>query len=95
MIYEKRLRSLPALRRELERLDGDAGVRLVGRFEGRRCLAFITRFGSTYTVLVYSAKGTTNPSPGAKVASKESDDVKELVRYLEPIAGAKVDAYSY
>ena len=94
LIYEKRIGSLSALKRELETIDGDAGVRVEGRFEGERCLAFVTRFTTKYTVVV-CAKPARGKSLGQRIATREFTDLKSTVSYLASIAAPKVEAYAY
>ena len=94
MIYEKHIQSNSALRRELVRLDGDAGVRVVGKFRGKNCYAFVTRFGTVYTVLVYSVQGQKR-APGRRLLSKEFSGAEEALSFLSRVSGPKVDAYAY
>ena len=95
MIYEKRLWSLPELRKQLAVLDGDAGVRLVCAYEGKKGLAFVTRFHEKYTLLVYRAEGRPSPVPRTLLASKQFEGVAKLLDFLETIIGPKVEAYAY
>jgi hypothetical protein len=95
LVYEKRLRSLSAMRRELESLDGDAGVRVAGRYGGVGCLAFVTRFGRTYTVLVCSARDGRGLAPREKLETREFTDLEKVMAMLKSISGPKVDAYAY
>jgi hypothetical protein len=83
------------VRRELESLDGDAGVRVAGRYGGVGCLAFVTRFGRAYTIMVYSAKGGRGGVSGEKPETKEFTDLEEVVALLKSISGPRVDAYAY
>jgi hypothetical protein len=95
LFYEKHLVSLPALTRELGLLDGDAGVRVIGRYGGVKCFAFVTRFRSEYTVVVYSTKAGSPRTPGRKLASREFDSIQGLVSFLKSIVGKKIEAYAY
>jgi hypothetical protein len=93
MIYEKRLATLPAVERELGRLDGDAGLRLAGIYAGRACIAFVTRFEDTYTVLVHAmSKGG---APGRRLAALEFGSLPELMALMRELAGERVDAHVY
>ncbi len=77
-------------------MDGDAGVRVEGRFRGKKCFAFVTRFGSSFTVLVYSAEGEgARRKPGVKLASREFTNPVEALDFLKPIAVPRVRAYAY
>lgn len=95
MTYEKHVRSFIALRKELGQLDGDAGVRVEGRCGYRKCFAFVTRFGKTYTAMVYSAKRRTARPPGSKLAWKEFTDLDDVMAFLTSLATPRVDAYVY
>jgi len=95
MIYEKRINSIPELRKQLATLDGDAGVRVVGSYEGAECFAFVTRFHDKYTMLVYGAKGTSVKVPGRLLASKECHGTAGLLESLQTIAGRSLEAYAY
>ncbi len=83
------------MERELRLLDGDAGVRIEGVYEGKKCFAFVTRFGGTYPVMVFSAKGGRNNAPGRKLATAEFKDTADVMEFLRPVAVPKVDAYAY
>ncbi|HYC12532.1 MAG TPA: hypothetical protein VEC02_07780 [Nitrososphaerales archaeon] len=95
LIYERRLRSFPELRKQLAALDGDAGVRVVGRYEGAKCFAFVTRFHEKYTLLVCKAQGKELEVPGKALTSKEFDGVASLLSFLATIAGQTLEAYAY
>ncbi len=95
MIYEKRVASMASLRKELSVLDGDAGVRVVGRYGGKKCFAFVTRFGGRYTVLVYQAEGNGGRTPGRRLESRELERVEEVVAFLKEISVPGVEAYVY
>ena len=95
MIYEKRIRSLQELRKQLVTLDGDAGVRIVGAYGGAKCFAFVTRFHEKYTVMVHGAKGGRFPRPGKALLSREFEGATALMAFLETVAGEKLEAYAY
>ncbi len=95
MIYEKHVGTLAGLRRELEVLDGDAGVRVEGKYGGKRCVAFVTRFEKTYTAIVFSAKGASRRNPGKRLASDEFADLDSVMLFLTPMARPRIDAYVY
>jgi len=94
--YEKHVRSLPALERELKLLDGDAGVRLEGRYRGKKCFAFVTRFGKTYSAMVCSSvKRGNSQVPGRSLAWVEFASVSDVVTFLAALATPSVSAYVY
>jgi len=94
-IYEKQVRSLAGLRREIRRLDSDAGIRVVGLYRKRPCFAFVTRFVGSYTVMVYERKEAKAPKVGKRLLSKEFDSPEELDAFLLGITSEKVHAYIY
>ena len=95
MFYEKRIRSFAGLRREVRRLDSDAGIRVVGSYLKRRCFAFVTRFVDRYTVMVYERTGRKAPAVGKIVLSREFESPEELEEFLQRITQKGVDAYVY
>ena len=95
LIYEKRLGSFAELRKQLATLDGDAGVRVVGNYEGEKCFAFATRFHEKYTLLVYRAEGRQLLAPGKALMSKEFEGLASLLSFLETISGPVLEAYAY
>ncbi len=86
---------MATLRKELAVLDGDAGVRVVGTYGGSSCLVFVTRFGGTYTALVYSVGKGERRLPTERLASRTFTDLEEVVSFLKGIAGSGVEAYVY
>jgi hypothetical protein len=95
LIYERRVRSKSAVRKELLALDGDAGMRLRGTFGGMSCLAFVSRFGRTYTVVVCAAKGRSGHPPGKVLASKEFTEVDQTMVFLTALTGPRMEAHVY
>ena len=95
MFYEKRVRSFAGLKREVRRLDSDAGIRIVGYYLKRRCFAFVTRFVTRYTVMVYERTGRKALAVGKRVLSREFESPEELEEFLQRITQKKVDAYVY
>jgi hypothetical protein len=95
LVYEKKLGTLASLKRELKLLDGDAGVRIEGSLQSKRCFAFVTRFAADYTVMVYSTEGTSNRYPGRRLAVKEFHGLDDAFAYVSELAKPRVDAYVY
>ena len=95
LFYEKRIRSFAGLKREVRRLDSDAGIRVVGSYRRHRCFAFVTRFVGRYTVMVYERTGRKAPAVGKRVLSKEFESPEELEEFLQRITQKGVDAYVY
>jgi hypothetical protein len=95
LFYEKRVRSFAGLKREVRRLDSDAGIRVVGSYLKRNCFAFVTRFVGRYTVMVYERTGRKAPAVGKRVLSREFESPEELEEFLQRIMKNGVDAYVY
>ena len=95
MFYEKRMRSFAGLKREVRRLDSDAGIRVAGSYLRRHCFAFVTRFVGRYTVMVYERKGRKAPAVGKRILSREFESPEELEEFLQRITQKGVDAYVY
>lgn len=95
MFYERRIGSLAALVSEAETMDADAGIRIVGRFTGHGCYAFVTRFGNKYTVMVYEKNAGRRDGLGRRLASEELEGVEELEAFLRRIASKRLEAFAY
>jgi len=95
LFYERRIGGLAALVREAETMDSDAGIRVAGRFAGRRCYAFVTRFGSRYTVMVYERKAGSEGGLGRRLASEELESVEGLKVLFRKIAPGRIEAFAY
>jgi hypothetical protein len=95
LFYEKRIRSFAGLKREVRRLDSDAGIRVVGSYQRHRCFAFVTRFVGRYTVMVCERTGRKAPTVGKRVLSKEFESPEDLEEFLQRITQKEVDAYVY
>lgn len=95
MFYEKHVATLKALMREAGTMDPDAGIRLAGRYGGRNCYCFVTKFGGAFTAMIYAkGRGAKGP-PGELLDSLELRGSAQLGRLLREVAGSKVDAYVY
>lgn len=94
MFYERRIGSLAAVVKEAETMDADAGIRMSGRYAGRRCYAFVSRFGDRFMVMVYERRDGRRGVLGRRLASEdvESEGLKVL---LGKIASGKVEAFAY
>ena len=95
LFYEKKVRSFAELKREVRRLDSDAGIRIAGYYLKHRCFAFVTRFVGRYTVMVYERTGRGAPAAGKRVLSREFESPEELEEFLRRITQKRVDAYVY
>ncbi len=95
MFYERRVKSFSGLLEELARLDADAGVRVRGRYMGKPCYAFVTRFAHVYTVMVFGRQGGRPGGVGEKVLSKDYGSLGELGEFLRGLAAGRLEAYAY
>ncbi len=97
MIYEKRLNTLPELAEELRTLDFDGGIRVQGRYGGEPCFIFITRFGASFAMALYSGKRGTSDSevPDRRLMLKQYEEIGPLMKFLEGEALDPLEAYSY
>ena len=95
MFFERRIGSLTAVAKEARTMDADAGIRISVVYEGRRCYAFLTRFGPRYTVMVYEKKAGRNGGLGKRLVSQELGRPEELVKFLRKVVPAKVEAFAY
>jgi len=96
MFYERRIGSFSLLERELQHLDSDAGVRVVGTFRNRPCFAFVDRFVGMYTAMVYERRGDKKaPIVGRRVLAREFESRGELATFLKAMMPRKVEAYLY
>jgi hypothetical protein len=95
LFYERRIGSLAAVVKEAETMDADAGIRMSGRYAGRRCYAFVSKFGPRYTVMVYAKKGGSKDGLGRMLASEELEGTEGLKAFLRKIVSRKVEAFAY
>jgi len=94
LFYEKKVGTMGGLKKEVSRLDSDAGIRIVGQYMNRPCFAFVTRFITHFTVMVYARK-VQNASVGRIVLAKEFESPEQLEVFLRKIIRGKVEAYVY
>jgi hypothetical protein len=93
LFYEERVESFTDLGRKLRALDQDAGVRLIGGTGRRKILAFVTRFGPTYTMMAYSVvRGGT---PGRRLQTVEFQNSRDLEMALRKFVKGRLQAWVY
>jgi len=95
LLYERRLDSFSALFEEAKSMDEDAGLRMSGRYAGRSCYIFVTRFGRAYTVMVYERPSGKGKTVGRRLAVMEHLEANELQPLLRKLVPGRVVAYSY
>lgn len=96
MVYEKRLRSFKDLAKEIRSLELDGGIRIQGKYDGKRSLIFVTKPAGKYAVAVYTTKPTkSTEAMGKRTLIREFDDSSQVERFLTPLIKRSVEAYSY
>jgi hypothetical protein len=96
LFYEKRLNSPAQLLKELQTLDLDAGIRVIGRHQGRQCFAFVTRSVKGHTVMVYGMKREGKESiPEKRLLTKDFADASEAAEFLSHLASKPFQAFVY
>ena len=94
MFYERRIGSIGSILEEAKTMDADAGIRILGKYRGRSCYAFVTRFGPRYTMVVYERIGRRGRM-GRRIAAEEAEGIEALRPLLKGVAGARVVAFAY
>lgn len=76
-------------------MDADAGIRVSGSYEGRRCYAFVTRFGSLYTLMVYEQRAGKRGGLGRRLVSEDIKGVEGLRTLLRKVVTGRFQAFAY
>jgi hypothetical protein len=98
VFYEKSVDSFPKLKREVDLLDLDSGIRTYGDYKGKKKqFVFVTRSPyDTYTLMVYGKKAhSPNPIPGKRVLVKEFKKKEDLNEFLRNLLSRPVRAFVY
>jgi hypothetical protein len=95
LFYERSIGSFEALMLEAASLDADAGLRVIGRYNGLSCYAFVTRFGDHYTVMIYRRNPGRPGRVGARLAAEELEGINELRSILRRVVPGRVRAFAY
>lgn len=95
LFYERRLGSLAAVVSEAETMDADAGIRVSGKYAGRNCYVFVTRFGGRYTVMVYERRVGRRKGLSTMMASVDLEGTRQLKSFLGKVVYGKVEAFAY
>ena len=95
VFYERKIGSLRELVDEAVSMDADAGLRILGRVEGKNCYVFVTRFGEQYTAMFYERGPKRGARPGKRLAVEELGGIKELESMLKKVATRPVTAFAY
>ena len=94
LLYEKKVASFDDLVKAIRVLDEDSGIRLIGERHGRKCLVFVTRFGESFTMMMYSVVRKTG-APGRRLGVMEFDDIDAVAAELLIVAPDRIRAYIY
>jgi hypothetical protein len=94
LFYEKEVTTFDELVKAIKVLDEDAGIRLIGERNGRKCLVFVTRFGGSFTMMTYSVVRKTG-APGERLGVVEFDSVDAVAAALRTAAPGRIRAYVY
>jgi hypothetical protein len=94
LLYERKIDSFRALIVEARNMDADAGLRILGTYDGRSSYVFVTRFGPTYTAMVYEKL------PGARAVGRRLEvmerlELKDLESLLKKLVPGRITAFSY
>jgi hypothetical protein len=92
-IYERRVSTFSKLMDEVESLDADAGIRLEGRYAGKRCYVFVTRSPAGYAVMVYRRDGRFIESD--RLFAGEFESARTLGEFLKGMTCRPFRAYVY
>jgi hypothetical protein len=95
LLYERRIDTFEALILEAASMDADAGLRIVGKYNGLNCYAFVTRFGDRYTVMIYRRNSGRSGGVGAKLDAKELEGIDKLKPVLKKVVTGRVRAFAY
>ncbi len=76
-------------------MDADAGLRIIGRYQGRNCYVFVTRFGATYTAMVYERLSGKSKFVGKRLAVEELSGIEGLKTLLGMLVQGRVTAFAY
>jgi hypothetical protein len=93
MHFEDRVASFSELERRLRVLDQDAGVRLIGESGREEVLAFVTRSGLKYTLMLYSLSRT--GAPGKRLQTLEFEGFDGLEKALRKLVKGRLRAWVY
>ena len=68
-------------------------MRLIGETGRRKTLAFVTRFGQTYTMMTYTMLG--GGTPGRKLQTLEFQNPEDVERALRKLVKGRLRAWVY
>ena len=81
---------------EVNLLDLDSGMRIYGKYEGKRCYIFVTRSLHGHTLMIYGTKSRGNePEPSTRMYVKEFEHPEELEKFLHTVVTRPVKAFVY
>jgi hypothetical protein len=96
VLYEKKIASFPELIRELDIIDLDAGVRIAGKFKGKKCFVFVTRSPAGFTSILSSVKRVGKDSvPDKRILVRDFQTIQELEGFLGGVITKPLVAAEY
>ncbi len=96
MLYEKKIGSFPGLIRELDIIDLDAGVRIIGKYKGKKCFVFVTRSAQGFTSILCSMKRAGKENlPDKRLLAKDFGTVLDLEKFLSEVIAKPLVASEY
>ena len=81
--------------KEIRILDSDAGIRILGEYEGKRCFVFLSKSTGGYAAIVCAMSGTRNPLPGRRLLATDFAQVGELSKFIRSVTAGHVQAFVY
>jgi hypothetical protein len=96
VLYEKKIASFPELIRELNVIDSDAGIRIVGKYKGKKCFVFVTRSAAGFTSILCSMKRVGKESvPDKRLLVKDFGSVEGIEEFLAGVVPKPLVASEY
>jgi hypothetical protein len=97
LVYEKRLSSVGELNREIRSLELDGGIRIIGKYNGKVVLIFVTKPARAYSVAIYEDKPDRSAGhvPGDRLLIREFDRSAPVERFLIMLVKRPFEAYVY
>lgn len=96
VLYEKKIASFPELISELDIIDLDAGMRIVGKYKGKKCFVFVTRSPAGFTSILCSIKRVGKDSiPDKRILAKDLRTIQEAEGFLAGLVTKPLVAAEY
>ena len=96
MLDEKKVASFRELIRDLNVIDLDAGVRIIGKYKAKRCFVFVTRSATGFTSILCTMKHTGRDTiPDKRILAKDFGGIEDLEKFLSEVAVTPLVAAEY